>query len=99
MIYQQNVLFYKSHMKNKKKNTSNNNEIYAIERGLTMSNRPGRKPSRLGNTIRLLNVGDGFIYPYTSNASTFNVRRAAKAYNVQLETARTDEGVFAIRTA
>jgi hypothetical protein len=87
-------------MKNKaKNNTTNNNEIYKIERGIAMSNRPGRKPSRLGNTIRLLNVGDGFTYPYTSGASTFNVRRAAKTCGVELNTTRTGKGIFAVRTA
>jgi hypothetical protein len=86
-------------MKQKTKNNINKNEIYTIERGITMCDRPGRKPSRLGNTIRLLNVGDGFTYPYTSGASMFNVRRAAKACGVEVSTTRTGKGVFAVRTA
>lgn len=86
-------------MKKKTKNKCNINETYKIERGLAMSNRPGRKPSRLGNTIRLLNVGDGFVYPFTSKASSFNVQRAAKSCGFEVTTARTDKGIFAVRTA
>ncbi len=86
-------------MKQKTKCTSTNNETYKIERGLSTSGTPGRKSSRLGNTIRLLNIGDGFMYPFTSRASNFNVQRAAKTYGVELDTTKTGRGIFAVRTA
>ena len=83
----------------KTKDTLTSSEVYNIKRNLITSNRPGRKPSRLGNTIRMLNVGDGFIYPFTSGAAMFNVRRAAKSQGIQVTTAKDSKGVFAVRTA
>ena len=85
-------------MTNNKKTTVTS-ETYNIKRGLVASTQPGRKPSRLGNTIRMLNIGDGFIYPYTSGAATFNVRRAAKAQGIEVSTAKDSKGVFAVRVA
>jgi hypothetical protein len=81
-----------------KKQTSN--ETYTISRGIaTATNAPGRKPSKLGNTMRMLNIGDGFTYPYTSSAAAYNVRRAANTYGFEMSTKRTDKGVFAVRLA
>lgn len=82
------------------KNKSNKNETYKIQRNITASKgRPGRKPSTLGNTMRMLNIGDGFTYPYTSGAATFNVQRAARACGIEMCTKRVKDGIFAVRNA
>ena len=84
----------------KTKAKKTNNETYTISRNtIKASGQPGRKPSRLGNTMRMLNIGDGFMYPYTSKAATFNIRRAARSYGLEMTTKRTEKGVFAIRCA
>ena len=87
-------------MKNKAKQ-KNQNETYTITRGIARvnSHRPGRKPSKLGNTMRILNIGDGFIYPHTFNAATFNVKRAARTYGIEVQTQRSNKGVLAVRVA
>lgn len=77
-----------------------NNETYTINRGIatvTATKSPGRKPSKLGNTMRMLNIGDGFTYPFTSTAAPSNVRRAARAYGYEMTTKRTNKGIFAVR--
>ena len=83
-------------MKNKTKNTI---ETYTISRGLFAASRPGRKPSVLGNTIRNLNVGDGFVYPHTFAAAKFNLQRAASTYGIELDVHRGEESMLAVRTA
>ena len=86
-----------SKTKNKKQTT---NETYTINRGITTAtNAPGRKPSKLGNTMRMLNIGDGFTYPFTSKAAAYNVHRAARPHGFEMSTKRTNKGVFAIRLA
>jgi hypothetical protein len=88
-------------MKNKNKQT-NPNETYTITRGIMpeVNHRRGRKPSRLGNTMRILNIGDGFVYPHTFNAAVFNIQRAARTYGIEVETQRAgSKGVLAVRTA
>jgi hypothetical protein len=49
-------------------------EFYPIylERGTP---NPGRKSSKLGNTLRILNVGDEFLYPYTTANSVYRLAR------------------------
>jgi hypothetical protein len=77
-----------------------NNETYTISRGIatvTAAKTPGRKPSKLGNTMRILNIGDGFTYPFTSTAAPKNIHRAARAYGYEMTTKRTGKGVFAVR--
>lgn len=88
-------------MKNKQKKQTNKNETYEINRGIMpeVNHRRGRKPSKLGNTMRILNIGDGFIYPHTFNAATFNIQRAASTYGIQVETQRMNTGVLAVRVA
>jgi hypothetical protein len=84
----------------KKNKKTTNNETYTIVRGVETITKPaGRKPSRLGNTMRMLNIGDGFTYPFTSKAAAYNVHRAARTYGVEMATKRTNKGVFAVRLA
>jgi|688.fasta_scaffold414520_3 hypothetical protein len=87
-------------MKNKAK-SKNQNETYTITRGIMpeVNHRRGRKPSKLGNTMRILNIGDGFVYPHTFNAATFNIQRAAGTYGIQVQTQRMNSGVLAVRVA
>ena len=86
---------------NKRSKASQQTDTYTITRGVmpNLNTKIGRKPSRLGNTMRILNIGDGFVYPHTFNAATFNLRRAARTYGIELATQRTDDGVLAVRTA
>ena len=85
----------------KKNKQKNQNETYTITRGIMpeANHRRGRKPSKLGNTMRILNVGDGFIYPHTFNAATFNIQRAASTYGIEVQTQRNNKGVLAVRVA
>lgn len=85
----------------KKNKQKNQNETYTITRGIMpeANHRRGRKPSKLGNTMRILNVGDGFIYPHTFNAATFNIQRAASTYGIEVQTQRNSKGVLAVRVA
>lgn len=85
----------------KKNKQKNQNETYTITRGIMpeANHRRGRKPSKLGNTMRILNIGDGFIYPHTFNAATFNIQRAASTYGIEVQTQRNNKGVLAVRVA
>ena len=84
--------------KTKTKKQTTTNETYAISRNVTTCIKtPGRKPSKLGNTVRMLNIGDGFTYPFTSKAAAYNVRRAAQVYGFEMTTKRTGKGIFAVR--
>jgi len=87
-------------MKKSNKN-KNQNETYVIARNVmpSLNTRRGRKPSKLGNTMRILNIGDGFIYPHTFNAATFNIQRAARTYGIEVATRREQDGVLAVRVA
>ena len=82
-------------MKNKNtKHKATGNETYCITRGVLKT--PGRKSSKLGNTMRMLNIGDGFTYPY---AKSSNVHRAARNHGYEMATKRTEKGIFAVRCA
>ena len=88
-------------MKKRNKAQNNNTETYSITRGVmpNINTKVGRPASQLGNTMRILNIGDGFIYPHTFNAATFNIRRAAQTYGIEVTTQRTNKGVLAVRVA
>ena len=83
--------------KTKKQNKTTSNETYTIVRGaIKAPGRAGRKISKLGNTMRMLNVGDGFTYPF---AKSSNIHRAARNHGYEMATKRTEKGVFAVRCA
>jgi hypothetical protein len=85
-------------MKNKaKKQNKASSETYSITRNVIKT--PGhtaRKTSKLGNTMRMLNIGDGFTYPF---AKSSNVHRAARNYGYEMATQRTEKGILAVRCA
>lgn len=85
-------------MKNKTKSKNKaSSETYSITRNIIKtSGRTGRKTSKLGNTMRMLNVGDGFTYPF---AKSSNVHRAARNYGYEMVTQRTEKGILAVRCA
>lgn len=68
---------------------------YRILRGYGTRNR-GQKPSKLMNTMRNLDVGDAFFYPYPSISSVF---RSAKQFNIKVSTEAFDAGFLVVRIA
>jgi len=55
---------------------------------------PGRTPSKLGLTLRLMNVGDAFLYPYTTANS---VTRLARQLGLDVITKRVVGGFWVMR--
>lgn len=68
-------------------------EHYPIYRNRGTAAR-GRKPSKLGITLRLLNVGDEFFYPYTTANS---VHRLARQLDIYVRTTRMEGGFWVMR--
>jgi len=68
-------------------------ERYRVIRGFATGN-PGKKPSKLMNTMRILNVGDAFVYPYPSISCVY---RSAKQLNMVVETQALDAGFLVVR--
>ena len=57
---------------------------------------PGKKPSKLMNTMRNLDVGDAFCYPYPSVSCVY---RSAKQLNITVEADAIDAGFLVVRVA
>jgi len=68
-------------------------EQYRVLRNFATANR-GKKPSKLMNTMRILNVGDAFVYPYPSISCVY---RSAKQLGITVETQSLDAGYLVIR--
>lgn len=66
---------------------------YRILRGFGTRS-PGQKPSKLMNTIRNLDVGDAFFYPYPSISCVY---RSAKQFNITVSTEAYDAGFLVVR--
>jgi hypothetical protein len=65
-------------------------EHYPIHRRVGVR-APGRVPSKLGLTLRLMNVGDAFHYPYTTANS---VHRLARQLDLGVTVGKTEGGFW-----
>jgi len=54
----------------------------------------GRVPTKLGITMRLMNIGNAFLYPYTTANS---VTRLARQLRIQVITKRVVGGFWVLR--
>ena len=79
------------YIKNTRKNGSYDRYPIIIKFGKANK---GRKPSKLMNTMRLLNKGDAFVYPYPSISSVY---RSAKQLGISAQTYSLDAGYLVVR--
>ena len=70
-------------------------EHYPLHRRVGVRS-PGRVPSKLGLTLRLMNVGDAFLNPYTTNNS---VNRLARQLGIKTISKEVVGGFWVLRVA
>ena len=68
-------------------------EHYPIHRKVGTSG-VGRKPNKLGITMRLMNIGDAFLYPYTTINS---VNRLARQLDITTISKKVVGGFWVLR--